>query len=122
MSGKLVRNHKGQFVRGHSGNAEGRPKGSKNVITLQKLVVEEAFRDAESPDIQKVLALIVKQALDGDKPSQRLVWDAAVSKQTLAEDKAVGNRQTIQVKTMNVNREDIQGEYDIVNEEEETIQ
>jgi hypothetical protein len=101
----------GQFLTGTSGNPAGRPAGSKNVITAQKMIVEEAFRDAKSGDIGKVLALVVKQALEGDKASQKLIWDAAVSKQTLSEDKAVGTKQEIKVHTMNVTRgELIEGE------------
>ena len=119
--GKLVRNSKGQFVVGTSGH--GRPKGSKNLITYQKLMVEEAFRNDQADDIAKVLALVVKQAKDGDKHSQKLVWDAAVSRQTLAEDKAAGNKQNITVKTMNVHQEDIiEGDFIDETEPEETIQ
>ena len=72
-AGELVRGKNGQFVAGTSGNPSGRPKGSKNVITLQKLAVEEAFRGSTSDDMAQVLALIVKQALDGDKASQKLI-------------------------------------------------
>ena len=120
--GDLVRNSKGMFVKGVSGNPDGRPKGSKNAITIHKLMVEEAFRDAEGADIAKVLAMIVKQALSGDKNSQKLVWDAAVSKQTLSEDKQAGTKQQITVHTMNVKGENIiEGEFtDETNEE--TIQ
>lgn len=111
------RGKNGQFLPGVSGNPSGRPKGSKNVITTQKLIVEEAFRESQGADIQKVLALIVKQAMSGCKASQKLIWDSAVSKQTLAEDKTQGNRQEIHVRTMNVSRGDvIEGE--IVDEEE----
>ncbi len=119
----MVRNGKGQFIKGSSGNPQGRPQGSKNVITLQKMIVEEQFRDACSADIEKVLAMIVTQALKGDSRSQKLVWDAAVSKQNLSEDKAVGNKQSIVVHTMNVKDGDRVIEGDFIDETtEETIQ
>ena len=118
----MVRNKKGQFVMGTSGNPDGRPKGSKNAITISKLLVEESHREANAEDIGKVLKMVVQQALDGDKVSQKLVWDSAVSKQNLAEDKTAGNKQQITVHTMNVKKEDIQGEYIDVTNEEETIQ
>ena len=99
-------------MKGESGNPAGRPKGSKNVITVQKLMLEEAFREASETDMGKVLALIVEQALGGDKAAQKLVWDACISKQNLTEDKAAGKKQEINVKTMNVNQvTEIEGEF-----------
>ena len=120
-TGTLVRAKNGQFVRGnHSG---GRPKGSKNAITISKLAVEEGFREANADDIQQVLAKVVAQALEGDKYSQKMVWDSAVSKQTLSEDKAAGSKQQITVHTMNVRKDDIEGDFvDITEDKEETLQ
>jgi len=121
MSGTLVRNDKGQFVKGNVSG--GRPKGSKNAITISKLMVEEAHREENSEDISKVLKMVVKQALEGDKTSQKMVWDSAVSRQTLAEDKAAGTKQQITVHTMNVKKEElIEGEFNVETTEEETIQ
>ena len=119
-SGELVRGKGGRFTKGKSGNPAGRPKGSKNVVTVQKLMVEEAFRASSGVDMSKVLALVVMQALEGDKASQKLIWDANMSKQTVAEDKSAGNKQEIKVRTMNVMRGDIiEGEIidDNTNEE-----
>lgn len=120
--GKMLRNSKGQFVKGQSGNASGRPEGSKNVITTQKLLVEQAFRNDTVEDVSKVLKLIVAQALDGDKASQKLIWEGSVSKQTLAEDKSAGGRAQINVKTMNVRGSDLEGEFEEVTTQEETLQ
>lgn len=121
--GKMVpRGKNGRFVKGHSGHPEGRPKGSKNVITTQKLMIEEAFRGDTQEDVQEVLALVVKQAKEGDKVSQKLVWDASVSKQTLAEDKSAGGRAKINVRTMNVRGTDIEGDFEDVTTQEETLQ
>jgi len=123
-SGELVRNEEGKFVKGVSGNPKGRPKGSKNVITLQKLLVEEAFRQDTAADVLEVLKMVVKQALEGDKYSQKLIWDSSVSKQALAEDKASGGKQNITVHTMNVSGKGvIEGEYvDVIETNEDTIQ
>jgi hypothetical protein len=122
MAGKLVQAKNGQFVKGQSGNPEGRPKGSKNRITVQKLMIEEAFRDGSEGDIAEVLKKVVAQALEGDKASQKLIWDANISKQTLAEDKAAGTKQSITVHTMNVKGADIEGDFEDVSDIEETIQ
>lgn len=109
-SGQLVRGKNGRYVKGTSGNPAGRPQGSKNVITVQKLMLEEAFRDATENDMGKVLALIVKQALTGDKAAQKLVWDACVSKQNFGEDKTAGSKAEIKVTTKSVV---IEGEFNV---------
>jgi len=121
----LQRTATGQFVRGNQEG--GRPKGAKNKITLLKLELEESVRSGSADDMQKVLQLIVKQALKGDHGSQKLVWDATMSKQAIAEDKAAGNKQQITVHTMNVRKDDIEGEFEVVDDSvpippEETIQ
>ena len=123
MSGKLVRAKNGRFVKCTSGNTAGRPKGSKNIITVQKLMIEEAFRADSAIDVAEVLKVIVAQALTGDKASQKLIWDANISKQTLAEDKAAGTKQSITVHTMNVKGKDLEGEFtDVTEDIEETLQ
>lgn len=79
---KAKRNAKGQFATKVSGNPLGRPKGSKNKVTLLKLMVEEAIREENVDDMLKVAKLIIGQAIDGDGRSQKLVWDAVMSKGT----------------------------------------
>ena len=60
----------------------------------------------------KVIHLIVMQAMEGDKASQKLVWDANMSKQAISEEKNAGAKQQITVKTMNVTQEQvIEGEF-----------
>ena len=104
MKGNLVRKN-GQFVKGHSGNPKGRPVGSKNAVTAQKLLLEQTFREDTDLDVSLVLKLIVKQALDGDKPSQKLVWDASVSKANHTEDKTAGSKQSITIHRMEVKKQ-----------------
>ena len=116
-NGQLVRNDKGQFVEGSGG----RPKGSKNAITVHKLMLEEAFRSCQKDKLSEVLAMILQQALDGDKGSQKLVWDSTMSKMNIVDDKAAGGKQTINVKTLNVVKDVIEGDFTNI-DEEETIQ
>ena len=123
--GVLVRGKNGRFMAGKSGNPAGRPKGSKNVITIQKLMVEEAFRAGSEDDVLEVLKLVVKQAKSGDKVSQKLIWDSNVSKQNIPDEKTTGSKQEIKVHTMNVTKEVIEGDYIDVTEKEtneDTIQ
>lgn len=93
-----VRNAKGQFL---PGNKEGgRAMGSKNRITLMKVALEEAFRDESYDDVLKVLKMVVDQAIEGDKSSQRLVWDSAVSKGIQASDKEATDKKGFTVHHM----------------------
>lgn len=120
--GVMTRDSHGRFVKGVPSKG-GRPKGSKNVITMQKLLIEEAFRSDTSDDVAKVLKLIVQQALEGDKVSQKLVWESNVTKHNITEDKAHGAKQEIKVHTMNVSTDRavnlVEGEF--VDETEEAM-
>lgn len=61
-----VRTVKGQFVRGKSGNPVGRPKGSKNAITLTRIATEHEMREFFKPHARKILKRAVEIALHGD--------------------------------------------------------
>jgi hypothetical protein len=73
-------------------NKGGRPKGSKNKITLLKLMAEETFRTGEIDRMMQVCREIVTDALAGDRDCRKLVWQAVVSKS--------GNDNTTQVGAM----------------------
>ena len=113
-SGELIRNAEGQFVEGVSGNPKGRPKGSKNRITLLKMQTEEAFRERNQERLDIVLDLILQDALDGDKAARKMIFDAVISKANVQEDKAAGQKQTINVHRMQV----VKGDTSKTNEEE----
>jgi hypothetical protein len=100
--GVLVRTETGQFIAGTSGNPNGRPKGSKNKVTLLKLAAEEAFRDRNQNAIDAVLDQILGAALEGDTAARKMVWDACMSKAQVAEDKSAGGKQSITVHRMSV--------------------
>ena len=92
-----VRDEKtGRFLKGNAG----RPIGSKNRITLLKVALEEAFREDAYDQVLEVLQQVVLQALSGDKSSQRLVWESAVSKGIQATDKEVGDKKGFTVHHM----------------------
>lgn len=106
LEGELVRNDEGQFVKGQSGNPLGRPKGSKNRVTLLKIAAEEAWRDRNQTKLQEVLDMVLEDALDGDKAARKLIFDALVSKANVSEDKAAGQKQQITVHRMEVKQGD----------------
>jgi len=102
--GVLIRASNGQFVKGHEGGP-GRPKGSKNRITVLKQHMEEGFREAAQPKVAAILDRILDMALDGNMAAMKMVWDAHISKATHQEDKSVGTKQAITVHRMTVNQE-----------------
>jgi hypothetical protein len=104
LAGELVRNDKGQFVEGVSGNKLGRPKGSKNRITLLKMQTEEAWRDRNQERLDLILDMIIGDALDGDKGARKMIFDAVISKAQVTEDKDAAKKQEIIVHRMEVNQ------------------
>jgi hypothetical protein len=83
-----------KFVAGQSGNPAGRPKGSKNRVTLLKLMAEEAVRENNSDLILQICQGILQDALEGDKDMRKLVWQSVMSKgsfddKTQAQEKVV---------------------------------
>lgn len=96
---KEVTPHKGQFPEGVSGNPKGRPKGSKNKITLLKLMAEQAVRENNQTDMEAVCSLIVAQAMDGDRASQKLVWASVVSN-GISDDKSAAEKVQISITGM----------------------
>jgi hypothetical protein len=65
----------GQFKKGASGNPKGRPKGSKNFLTLlehelaQKIVVNENGKKKSITRLQAMVKRMVAGALQGDQKS-----------------------------------------------------
>lgn len=79
-SSEIARTPTGRFPKGVSGNPAGRPKGSKNQVTLLKLMAEEAVRSQNLDRMLSVADKVIEQALSGDTDSQKLVWQAIMSK------------------------------------------
>lgn len=71
---------------GQSGNYAGRPKGSKNAITLAKLALESELRAQMKNKMGSVVEKIMEQALAGDVTSQKMLFDAWVSKSRSSND------------------------------------
>lgn len=58
----------------------GRPKGSKNRITLLRQSLELQLREKAAPDMAKVLQKAVDLALDGDRAMIKLLLELHMSK------------------------------------------
>jgi hypothetical protein len=80
---------KTQFVAGNSGNPSGRPKGSKNQITLLRQSLELQLREAAAPNMAAVMQKAVDLALEGDRSMIKLLIELHVSKQNSEETNAV---------------------------------
>jgi len=71
----VKRTSKGQFLKGQSGNPLGRAKGTKNRITLARLMLEEELREQLTENGPKIMKKAVKMALDGDDKIMRVLLD-----------------------------------------------
>jgi hypothetical protein len=71
---------KGQFPQGVSGNPSGRPKGSKNKITLLKQTLELELREQASEDIGAVLRKATELALEGHAGMIKMLVELHMSK------------------------------------------
>lgn len=97
----------GTFVKGVSGNPGGRPKGSRNKITLLKESLELQLREQAAPDIGKVLQKAVELALEGDRTMIKLLLELHMAKGVAEKENAVEkveiNISTEQPKTRTIN-------------------
>ena len=92
----LKRTEAGTFPKGVSGNPQGRPKGSKNAITLLKQSLELQLREQASVDISAVLEKAVELALEGHPGMIKMLVELHMSKSTNDDAKA-SERVAIQI-------------------------
>ena len=85
-----------RFEKGRSGNPAGRPKGSKNAITLLKQSLELQLREQAAPDLGGVLDKCVELALGGDRQMIKLLLELHMTK-GIADDTARSERVAIQI-------------------------
>jgi len=69
-----------QFKEGVSGNPVGRPKGSKNKITLLRQMLELQLREAAQDRMPEVLNKAFELALEGDRTMLKLLIELHMSK------------------------------------------
>jgi len=74
-----------KFKKGVSGNPAGRPKGSKNAITLLKHSLELQLRGQAAPDMGAVMDKAVELALEGNPNMIKMLLEMHVSKGTTDE-------------------------------------
>lgn len=87
---------KGRFQPGKSGNPAGRPKNSKNKVTLMKLALEGELRAQLGPDMAAIVAKAVQMAKAGDAQMIKLLIDKTVPT-TKASDEDAQEKEKIQI-------------------------
>lgn len=85
------------WQKGQSGNPAGRPKGTKNKLSLHKLDLELGLRERMTDKLPKIIDAILDDALAGDKEMRKLVWNAYISKATPSEEDQVKERISITI-------------------------
>jgi hypothetical protein len=76
------------FQKGISGNPAGRPKGSKNKITLMKLALEGELRTQMKPHMAQILAVAIQKAKEGDQGMIKLLLDKTLPTTKASDDEA----------------------------------
>ena len=97
MQEEVERDEKGRFPAGTSGNKLGRPKGSKNRVTLLKLMVEQAARERNFARAEEVIDSIYEAALQGDSACRKLVWQAHMSGNSADDTTKAGDKPQITI-------------------------
>lgn len=113
----VERTPSGQFPKGQSGNPVGRPKGSRNKVTLMKLMAEEAVRTNNIDKMLEVAEQIIDSALDGDFRCRKLVWDSIMSKGA-ADDNSTAKEKV----EINLNIPKPEKEVNVVQQETENVE
>lgn len=80
---EVIRDRTGKFVRGVSGNPNGRPVGSKNRIAELKQNMELAIREHMNPkEIRAIVNAMVKEAKGGNVQAAKLILDKVMTNAT----------------------------------------
>lgn len=111
----------GQFVAGTSGNPVGRPKGSKNKITLVKLMAEQAVREGNYDRMVAVCEQVIEDALAGDFQCRKLIWQSMVTK-AAADDRSTAKEKVeinLNVGEAPVRKAEIIEDAEVVEDEED---
>ena len=86
-----TRDEGGRFVQGKSGNPAGRPKGSKNKLTLIKQSLEEGLVDTLGEKSEQLLRTAITLAEKGDKDMLKFLLGRLMSSRGPDAEKELGN-------------------------------
>jgi hypothetical protein len=98
-----------QFKKGVSGNPGGRPKGSKNKITLMKIALEGDLRVRLNRSAHDVLEKCINLALEGDTSMIKLLVDKMIPTSKSVDDEPTKERVQININRLENERTTISG-------------
>ena len=69
-----MRNESGQFLPGHSGNANGRPKSEFHIPDILRRIGDEPLSDLDKATrLEAICRVAFKQAIDGDRHAREWI-------------------------------------------------
>jgi len=71
----IIRDEKGQFVPGQSGNPAGKPKGTFSITALIKQKLQDCPEGEKKTYAEYVIDRIMKDTLKGDSRTLKLLWN-----------------------------------------------
>jgi hypothetical protein len=123
-----ARRKNGTFLPGSTGNRQGRPKGSKNRITLLKHAMEQQLREQMEGDMAEVVKQMMTLAKQGDKDMIKLAVQLHVSKAGSTDEKDAKDKVEIninsdappEIRSSSTPPEAIEAEFEEINHEKDS--
>lgn len=107
---EVIRDLGGRFVKGQSGNPNGRPLGAKSRITKLKLSMEEALRQGLDPkDFKDIIRSMIEEAKGGNVQAAKLILDK-VMPNARSEDESTEGDNRIVIKIENFTPQSLEKE------------
>lgn len=82
---------------GQSGNPNGRPKGSKNKLTLLKEMVLQNAETMVLEDFEKIVAATLKLAKEGDSTCLKIIWDRIIPSKRAVDERGDGKEDKLNI-------------------------
>ena len=96
---------------GQSGNPKGRPKGSKNKLSLLREAVLESAENIVLSNFEDIVQATVELAKQGDATALKIVWDRIIPAKRTVEDKVEGeDKMNISISIVGMEVAEIGGE------------
>ena len=116
---------KSLWKKGQSGNPKGRPKGSKNKLSLLREAVLESAENIVLNNFEDIVRSTVELAKQGDATALKIVWDRIIPAKRTVEEKVEGeDKLNISISIVGMEVSEIGGEKvksDVVDAEFEEI-
>jgi hypothetical protein len=108
-NGQAVTKAPHKFQKGVSGNPAGRPKGSKNKITLMKIALEGDLRTRLGQSAHQILQVAIQKAIEGDTGMIKLLVDKMIPTSKSVDDEPAKERVQIFIDRLKDERTEVKG-------------